>query len=82
MEKQAFTVYYNGKNVSVTVLDDNTFMFQVTYKPVYIKLMTDSNGQKIWHDLETNQETMLSKEIGKLIESHPFAFAGVLHLQI
>ncbi len=71
MEKQAFTVYYNGKNVSVTVLDDNTFMFQITYKPVYLKLITDNRGQKIWHDLEMNQETMLSKEIGKLIESHP-----------
>jgi len=71
MEKQGFTVYYNGKNVSVTALADNTFRFQVSYKPVYIKRITNNNGQHGWCDLGTNQETMLSKEIGKLIEDHP-----------
>lgn len=71
MEKKGFTIYYNGKNVSVTSLDDNTFMFQITYKPVYVKRMTDDKGNKVWCDLETNRETMLSKEIGKLIENHP-----------
>lgn len=71
MEKQGFTIYYNGKNVSVTALPDNTFMFQVSYKPVYIKLIINDNGKKTWCDLEMNKETMLSKEIGELIVKHP-----------
>lgn len=71
MEKQAFTIYYNGKNVAVTALENSTYLVQITYKPVYIKLNTDSNGKKSWVDLEMNQETMLSKEIGQLIINHP-----------
>jgi len=71
MEKQPFTIYYNGKNVSVAPVDGNTYMFQVTYKPVYVKHYTDNNGCNCWCDLEMNQETLLSKEIGKLIEDHP-----------
>ncbi len=70
MEKLSFTVYYNGKNVSVTSLEGNTFLFQVTYKPMYLKHITDSNGCNMWYDLEINKETALSKEIGKLIEDH------------
>lgn len=71
MEKQAFTIYYNGKSVSVTALENNIFMFQITYKPVYLKLIIENDGRKVWRDLETKQETMLSKEIGGLIEKHP-----------
>ncbi len=71
MEKQGFTVYYNGKKVSVTALPDNAFMFQVSYKPVYVKLVTNSNGEKTWCDQEMNKETMLAKEIGELIVKHP-----------
>ena len=71
MEKQGFTIYYNGKNVSVSALDNDIFMFQVTYKQVYLKRIINDNGEEVWCDLETNRETMLSKEIGKLIEKHP-----------
>lgn len=71
MEKKSFTIYYNGKNVAVSALEENTFLAQITYKPVYLKL-TENNGKKIWIDVEMNKETSLSKEIGQLIEKHPW----------
>lgn len=71
MKKQSFTVYYNGKNVAVNVVDDHIFLAQISYKPLYLKLSADSHGGRTWCDSEMNLETPLSKEIGGLIESHP-----------
>lgn len=71
MEKHSFRIYYNGKNVAVTAIEDYTFLAQISYKPLYLKLSIDSNDRKTWCDVEMNQETMLAKEIGGLIEKHP-----------
>jgi hypothetical protein len=71
MKNQGFTIYYNGKNVSVTDMGDKAFLAQITYKPIYLKIFISDDGSKRWIDLEMNMETMLSHEIGGLIEKHP-----------
>lgn len=71
MEKEEFTIYYNGKNVAVSAIDTHIFLAQISYKLLYLQLSIDSNGRKSWLDKEMNQETNLSKEIGELIEKHP-----------
>lgn len=75
MEKQSFTIYYNGKNVAVNLVEYDIFLAQITYTPIYIKFVTDENGNKKYIDTETNMETMLAKEIGQLIEKQAFSNA-------
>ena len=70
MSNQQFSIFFNGPPVAVTVLENNTFMAQITYKPVYIQLKNNSKGEEQWVDQETQQETYLSKELGKLIAAH------------
>ena len=43
-------------------------MVQITYKPVYLELKTDNNGIDHWIEKDTNQETQLAKELGRLIK--------------
>jgi hypothetical protein len=73
MSKQQFTIPYNGDNVEVTVLNDDSFLVQITYKPLLIKRTLDENGEALWLDSETNVKTNLSVELGNLItKKHPF----------
>ena len=70
MSNYQFTVLLNGHPVSVTALDNDSYMAQVTYKPVTIQLTKTSNGEERWIDMETQQETYLSTELGKIITAH------------
>lgn len=70
MEKKSFNVTYNGKPVSVNSVNENTYLVQITYKPMYIKLELDDQGTRQWYELETNSSTMLAKELGELIMKH------------
>lgn len=69
MTNQQFSISYNGRKTSVTTLEDNTFMVQITYKPYRIQKKTDGKGLEYWIELETNKETPLSQTIGRLISS-------------
>ena len=70
MSNPQFSVVFNGHPVSVTALENETFMAQVTYKPVTIQLKNNNDGQEQWVDMETQQETYVSAELGKLIAEH------------
>ncbi|MCW3107624.1 MAG: hypothetical protein JWQ09_2130 [Segetibacter sp.] len=70
MSNTQFAVLYNGHPVTVTVLDNDTYMIQVTYKPVTIRLQNNNAGEDHWVDVEMQQETYLSRELGKLIVAH------------
>ena len=64
-----FSVVYNGHPVAVTVLDDNKYMVQVSYKPLNIQLVKNNENEERWVEVDTQQETYLTREVGKLIES-------------
>jgi hypothetical protein len=70
MSDKEFSILFNGHPVAVTALNDDTYMVQVTYKPVNIQLKHDSLGVERWVEVETQQETYLSAELGKLIATH------------
>jgi hypothetical protein len=67
MGNNQFSILYNGHPVNITVLGNNAFMAQVTYKPLQITLQKNGDGLDRWIDLETKQETALSTELGRLI---------------
>lgn len=69
MSNQQFTVSFNGHPVAVTALENDVYLAQVTYKPVKIQLK-NNHGQEQWLDLESQQETHVSRELGKLIAAH------------
>lgn len=69
MSNHQFSVLFNGHPVSVTGLENDTYMVQVTYKPLCIQLK-NGEGEEIWVDTETQQETYVSSELGKLITAH------------
>jgi hypothetical protein len=68
MSKQDFTIQYNGRRADC-IQEGSTFMVQITYKPVYLELETDSEGIDHWIEKETSQESELAKELGKLIRN-------------
>ena len=68
MSKQDFTIQYNGRRADC-MQDGSKFMVQITYKPVYLELHTDSDGVDHWIETETNQESGLAKELGRLIRN-------------
>ena len=63
-----FVVQYNGHPVSITALESDRFLAQVTYKPVTIQLHRDSEGLESWVEAETQQQTYVTKELGELIK--------------
>ncbi|GEO11148.1 hypothetical protein [Segetibacter aerophilus] len=70
MSNHQFSILFNGHPVSVTALDNDSYLVQVTYKPVTIQLKKTSDGREHWLDQETQQETYVSRELGKLITAH------------
>lgn len=70
MNNPQFSVLYNGHPVAVTILDGELYMVQVTYKPMQIQLKKNFDGSANWVEVETQQETYLTREIGKLIAEH------------
>ena len=69
MSNYQFSVLYNGHPVSVSALENDTYLLQVTYKPISIQLKT-IDGQEKWVDTESQQETYVTRELGKLIAAH------------
>ena len=68
MSKEDFTIQYNGRRADC-MRDGSHFMVQITYKPVYLELKTDNNGVDHWIETETNKESELAKELGRLIRN-------------
>ncbi|HWJ92838.1 MAG TPA: hypothetical protein VNR87_17100 [Flavisolibacter sp.] len=64
--KKSFTIDYNGKRAHCVDLGDS-YMIQLTYKPVYVRMITDDNGVEHWIEEEDRRETPLAQELGKLI---------------
>ncbi|MFL5730798.1 MAG: hypothetical protein ACJ75J_15020 [Cytophagaceae bacterium] len=69
MNKKSFTIDYNGRKAECTDLGDS-FMIQLTYKPVYIQMIRDEEGAKHWIEKEDQRETLLSKELGSIISKN------------
>lgn len=69
MDNQQFSILYNGHPVAVTALKDDTYMVQITYKPIHIQVKKDKEEKK-WVEAETQQETYLSVQLGKLISNY------------
>src|SRR3954463_6824877 len=67
MNNPQFSVNYNGHPVAVTVLPNDLYMVQVTYKPLQIKLQKNEDGTENWVEADTQQPTFLTTEIGRLI---------------
>jgi hypothetical protein len=66
-ENKDFTLNYNGRKTECRSLGDHSFMVQITYKPVYLSWHLDDDGIEHWIEKESNKETSLSQELGKLI---------------
>ena len=62
-----FEIYLNGHPVEVTAIGNNTFLVQITYKPLQLQLQRNDAGEERWIDLSTNQETSVTQELGWLI---------------
>lgn len=71
MQKESFDIKFNGRSVSVNCVNNDTYAVQISYKTLYLQLVSDENGGKHWQDVEMKKETMLAKEIGSLILKHP-----------
>jgi hypothetical protein len=65
-----FSVSYNGHPVAVTVLDNEVYVVQISYKPNHLQLRKDNEGCEYWVDMETNMETAMSKQMGYLISEY------------
>ncbi|HSU52267.1 MAG TPA: hypothetical protein VLJ41_16790 [Segetibacter sp.] len=70
MSSDQFSVLLNGHPTTVSVLENDVYSVQVTYKPVNIQLKKNEKEEEVWVDLETQQTTYLSTELGKLITAH------------
>ena len=70
MNNPQFSVMYNGHPVAVTILDNDVYMAQVTYIPLYIQLKKNKDGTENWVELESQRPTFVSSEIGRLISDH------------
>ena len=66
MSNFQFEVYYNGHPVAVTSIGNNTFLVQISYKPLQLQLQKDDSGER-WIDVTTKQETNITQELGWLI---------------
>ena len=70
MNNPQFSVSYNGHPVAVTILDNDTYIVQVTYKPVQIERKKDTYGGEKWVESDSQLETYVTNEVGRLISNH------------
>lgn len=77
MKNPQFSVSYNGHPVSVTMLDNDTYTVQVTYKPLHIQLQKNNDGTENWVEVETQQATYVTKEIGRLISKRLYSMEAI-----
>lgn len=66
MDKKNFSILYNGRHTDCVSMGD-TFMVQISYKPLFLERKEDEAGGDQWLEQETGRETPLSKELGQLI---------------
>ena len=76
MHSNQFSVSYDGRPVAITALDDEKYLVQVTYKPIIIQYK-EIHGHPQWVDVESQLETYVSREIGKLIQAHTSKEVGM-----
>ena len=67
MSNLQFPVLYNGRPVEITAVGEEIFLVQISYKPLRIQRMISDEGNEYWIEVDSNRESLLSKEIGKLI---------------
>lgn len=67
MKNKQFSILYNGHPAEVTAVDKDTYLVQVTYKPLAIKQLKNDKGEEYWVEVETGLETYLATTIGELI---------------
>lgn len=67
MGNYQFEIHLNGHPVKVTATGNNTFLAQITYKPLQLQLQKSDSGTERWVDLSTNLETPITQELGWLI---------------
>lgn len=70
MSNPQFSVSYNGHPTAVTVLGDGTYIVQVSYKPLHIQSKKNNDGTESWIEVESRQETFVTREVGRLISQH------------
>jgi hypothetical protein len=70
MSNPQFQVYYNGQPVAVTSLGNNSYLIQISYKPLRIQLKKNDDGSETWVNQEDGLECYLSSEFGSLISTH------------
>jgi hypothetical protein len=73
MSNDQFSVFYNGHPVAVTNLGNDSYLVQVTYKPLQIQLKKNNEDRESWVETESQLETYVSKEIGNLISNHLYS---------
>ena len=67
MRNPQISINYNGHRTAVTCLEDNIFYVQITPTPYRIQRRLHDDGTDVWIEIESNRETMLSKNLGHLI---------------
>ena len=67
MNNSQFSISYYGHPAAVTILDDNNYVAQVTYKPLYMQRKKNPDGTENWVERDTQLETSFTKEIGRLM---------------
>lgn len=77
MNNQQFSVSYNWHPAAVTILGDDKYLVQVTYKPLQIQLQKNNDGTEKWVEAETKLQTFLTDEIGRLISNHLYSVEQV-----
>ena len=55
-----FSVSYNGHPVAVTVLEDNSYVVQVSYQPLHIQQIRNDENEARWVEVDTQQVTYVS----------------------
>ena len=63
------SINYNGHKTAVTMLPDSRFLVQITTQPYYLRRENIEDNTPKWVEDETNRETHLARELGKLIEA-------------
>lgn len=77
MNNRQFSVSYNGHPVAVTMLDNDIYIVQVTYKPLKIQLKKNNDGSESWVEVETQQQTFVTNEIGRKISEHLYSVEAI-----
>ncbi len=70
MNNYQFEIYHNGHPVEVASIGNNTYLVQITYKPLQLQLQKSDSCNERWVDVSTGLETSVTKQLGSLIKEH------------